>query len=414
MAEKRVVITGMGLVTPLGEDLDTFWNNLKQGKSGIGPLTLIDPEPHATKIAGEIKEFDPAKYIDRKEIRRTDRFTQFAMAAADLAVEHSGIDFSKTDREQIGVIVSSGIGGMTTFEQQFENYLKNGPRRVSPFFIPMLIPDISAGRISIRHGLKGINHCTVTACASASHSIGEAFNSVREGRAIAMLTGGSEAPLTRMGVAGFNAAKAISTRNDEPEKASRPFDANRDGFVMSEGGAVLLLEELEHAQNRNAKIYAEIAGSGFTGDAFHITAPSEDGDGAARAMKIALKQAGLDLRDIDYINAHGTSTPPNDRIETLAIKKVFGDHAYKLHVSSTKSMVGHMLGASGAAEAIATILCMNNSMIHPTINYETPDPDCDLNYVPNQAIEKTINAAISNSFGFGGHNASIVFKSYTE
>ncbi|MDZ7723740.1 MAG: beta-ketoacyl-ACP synthase II [candidate division KSB1 bacterium] len=375
---------------------------------------MIDPEPHATKIAGEIKDFDPTKYIERKEVRRTDRFTQFAMAAADLAVSHSGIDFSKTDRERIGVIVSSGIGGMTTFENQFENFLKSGPRRVSPFFIPMLIPDISAGRISIRHDLKGINHCTVTACASASHAIGESFNAIRENRAVAMLTGGSEAPITRMGVAGFNAAKAISTRNDEPEKASRPFDANRDGFVMSEGGAVLLLEELEHAKARNAQIYAEICGAGFTGDAYHITAPSEDGNGAARAMKIAIQQAGLTVEDIDYVNAHGTSTPPNDRIETLAIKTVFGEHAYNLHVSSTKSMIGHMLGASGAAEAIATVLCIKNHMIHPTINYETPDPDCDLNYVPNKAIEKTVRAAISNSFGFGGHNASLVFKSFTE
>lgn len=414
MAEKRVVVTGMGLVSPLGDTLDTFWNNLKQGKSGIGPLTLIDPEPHETKIAGEVKDFDPSLYMDRKEIRRTDRFTHFAMAAAELAVTDSGINFNATDRERIGVIVASGIGGMNTFENQFENFLKNGPRRVSPFFIPMLIPDISAGRISIRYGLKGINHCTVTACASASHAIGEAFYAIREDRANAVLTGGSEAPLTRMGVAGFNAAKAISTRNDEPEKASRPFDANRDGFIMSEGGAVLLLEELEHAQNRNAHIYAEISGVGFTGDAFHITAPSEDGNGAARAMTIAIREAGLTIQDIDYVNAHGTSTIPNDKVETKAIKTVFGKFAESLKISSTKSMTGHMLGASGAAEAIATILCIRNKMIHPTINYETPDPECDLNYVPNRAITQTINAAISNSFGFGGHNASIVFKAFTE
>lgn len=414
MELKRVVVTGMGVISPIGNDLDAFKNSLKNGKSGVGPLTLIDPEPHATKIAAEVKDFNAEDYIDRKEARRMGRFTQFAMAAAAQAVADSGINFDDVDTDYFGAIIASGIGGMPTFERQYDNFLRGGPRKVSPFFIPMLISDISAGHISIKYGLKGINYCTTSACASASHAIGDAFNSIRYGKAIGMLAGGSEASTTVMGVSGFNALKALSTRNDEPEKASRPFDLNRDGFVMGEGGGILVLEELESAKARGAKIYGEIVGVGFTADAYHVTAPVPGGDGAYRAMKIAMQDANLQPTDVDYLNAHGTSTEYNDRIETEAIKKAFGEHAYKLNISSTKSMLGHLLGASGAVEAIATFLCMKEGFIHPTINYETPDPNCDLNYVPNKAIPKKINVALSNSFGFGGHNVSLAFRRYEE
>lgn len=411
---KRVVVTGMGVISPIGNDITTFKNNLKIGKSGVGPLTLIDPEPHATKIAAEVKDFDPELYMERKEARRMDRFTQFAVAAAAQAVQDSGINFDNVDTNFFGSIIASGIGGMPTFEKQHNNFLNGGPRKVSPFFIPMLISDISAGHISIKYGLKGINYCTTSACASSSHAIGEAFNSIRFGRAIGMIAGGSEASTTAMGVSGFNALKALSTRNDEPEKASRPFDLNRDGFVMGEGGGILLLEELEAAKARGAKIYGEIVGVGFTADAYHVTAPVPGGDGAMRAMNLARQDAGLRPDEVDYINAHGTSTAYNDSIETEAIKKSFGEHAYKLNISSTKSMIGHLLGASGAVEAVAVFQCMADGFIHPTINYETPDPECDLNYVPNKSIEKQINVALSNSFGFGGHNVSIAFKQFQE
>ena len=412
MELKRVVVTGMGVISPIGNDLASYVDSLRKGKGGVGPLTLIDPEPHATKIAAEVKDFNPEDFIDRKEARHMGRFTQFAVVAADQAIADSGINFEDVDTNFFGAIIGSGIGGMPTFEQQYDNFLRGGPRRVSPFFVPMLISDISAGHVSIKHGLKGINYCTTSACASASHAIGEAFNAIRFGKAIGMIAGGSEASTCVMGVSGFNSLKALSTRNDDPGTASRPFDLNRDGFVMGEGGGMLVLEELEMAKARDAKIYGEIAGVGFTADAYHVTAPVPGGDGAMRAMNLARQDAGLEPEDVDYLNAHGTSTSYNDSIETEAIKKSFGDHAYKLHISSTKSMVGHLLGASGAVEAVATLLCMREGFIHPTINYETPDPTCDLNYVPNKSIEKQINVALSNSFGFGGHNVSLAFKRY--
>ncbi len=414
MELKRVVVTGMGVFTPVGNDLTTFWNNLIAGKSGISTITQIDVSDQTTKIAGEVKDFDPFALLDRKEARHMDRFTQLAVAAADQAIADSGIRFEETDTEMWGVIVSSGIGGMKTFEDQYQAYLKGGPRKVSPFFIPMLIADISPGHISIKYGLKGVNYTTISACASASHAIGEAFNAVRYGKAIGMITGGSETPITDMGLAGFNALKALSTRNEEPEKASRPFDKDRDGFVMGEGAAVLVLEELEHARRRGAKIYGEIVGAAYTADAYHITAPQPGGDGAKRAMLLAIKDAGLAPTDIDYINAHGTSTPYNDKVETEAIKAAFGEHAYNLHISSTKSMIGHLLGASGAAEAVATLMTLKNGVIHPTINLDTPDPECDLNYTPNRAVQKDVRVALSNSFGFGGHNVCLAFKKFTE
>lgn len=414
MEIKRVVVTGLGAITPIGNNIESYWDNLQKGTSGTGPLTLIDPEPHKTKIAAEVKNFDPTAFIDRKDVRRMERFTHFAIVAADEAIADSGIDFQNVDTDYFGSIIASGIGGMPTFEKQYENYLSGGPRKVSPFFIPMLIADISAGYVSIKYGLKGINYCTTSACASASHAIGEAFNSIRFGRAIGMLAGGSEASTTVMGVAGFNALQALSTRNDHPEAASRPFELHRDGFVMGEGAAILLLEELEHARARGAKIYSEIVGAGFTADAYHITAPIPGGDGAMRAMNIAIKDAGVEPTDIEYINAHGTSTVYNDKVETEAIKKSFGEHAYRLYISSTKSMVGHLLGASGAVEAVATVLGLKHGVIHPTINYETPDPECDLNYVPNSAIKTDFTYALSNSFGFGGHNVCLAFKKYVE
>ncbi|NIA29404.1 MAG: beta-ketoacyl-ACP synthase II [Actinobacteria bacterium] len=410
----RVVVTGMGLVTPLGNNLDTYWNNLISGKSGIGSISLIDATNHATKIAGEIKDFEPLEFIDKKDVRRMDRFTQLAIVATEKAISHSKLNFDNVDRDQAGVIVSSGIGGMATYERECKKLIDNGPRRVSPFFIPMLILDITPGYISIRHGLRGVNYSTVSACASASHAIGDAFHHIRHGRAQVIITGGSEASLTQMGIAGFNALKALSTRNDEPEKASRPFDLNRDGFVMGEGAGILVLEDLQHAKARGATIYGEIVGTGFTADAYHITAPAPDGNGATRAMKLAIKEANLTTDDVDYINAHGTSTQQNDKIETLAIKNVFGKRAYDIPISSTKSMIGHLLGASGAVEAIASLLTIHQSEIHPTANYETPDPNCDLNYVPGKPIKKDVNVVISNSFGFGGHNATLAFKKYLE
>jgi len=410
---KRVVVTGMGLVSPLGDTIDTYWNNLINGRNGVSNITLFDASNYKTKIAAEVKDFVPENYIEKKEARRMDRFTQFAMVAAIKAIEDSAIDLETTDRERFGVIASSGIGGMTTYEEECRTLIERGPKWVSPFFIPMLISDIAPGHISIRFGLKGVNYATVSACASSSHAIGEAFNHIRYGKANAVLAGGSEAPINRMGIAGFNALKAISVRNDEPEKASRPFELNRDGFVMGEGGGILLLEELEHARARKAKIYGELVGVGFTADAFHITQPVPGGEGAARAMKLAMQEAGIKPEQVEYINAHGTSTPYNDKTETEAIKSVFGEHAYKLDISSTKSMIGHLLGASGALEAIATLLCIKNSIIHPTTNYETPDPDCDLNYVPNKPKNKNVNYALSNSFGFGGHNVTLAFKKFT-
>ena len=407
---RRVVITGMGAVTPVGLTVDDFWNNLLAGVSGVGPITYFDVSIYETRFAAQLKGFDPLNYMDRKTSQRVDPFTQYALAAADQAVKDSGLDLAKEDGERMGVIFGSGIGGMWTYHRQQESLFETkGPHRISPFFIPMLIADIAAGRISIKYGMKGPNYAT---CATASHAIGDAFILIQRGDADVMVTGGAEAPICPMGVGGFNALRALSTRNDAPEKASRPFDKDRDGFVMGEGSGALVIEELGHALKRGARIYAELGGIGFTADAHHITDPAPNGEGAQRSMKLAIRDAGLKPEDVDYINAHGTSTPPNDRNETAAIKAVFGEHAKKLAINSTKSMVGHLLGAAGAVEAIAAVKTIISGKIHPTINYETPDPDCDLFYVPNQAIEKTVNVALSNTFGFGGHNATLLFKKY--
>jgi 3-oxoacyl-[acyl-carrier-protein] synthase II len=404
----------MGAVTPLGNSVDEYWNNIIAGKSGIGKITQFDPTGFDTTIAAEVKGFDPTNFIDKKSVKRMDPFTQFALAAAEMAVKDSGLNFESEDRNRVGVVFGSGIGGMWTYYYQTKELFESGPGRVSPLFVPMMIADIASGYIAIKHNVKGPNYATTSACATASHAIADSMMLIERGSADVMLTGGSEASICPIGIAGFNSMRAMSTRNDDPQKASRPFDAQRDGFVMGEGGSVLVLEELEHAKNRGAKIYCELGGIGLTGDAHHITAPAPGGEGAVRSMSLCVKDAGLQLQDIDYINAHGTSTPLNDKFETMAIKTVFGEHAYKLHVSSTKSMVGHLLGAAGGVEAIATIKTITEGIIPPTINYEFPDPDCDLNYVPNKAIKKTVNAAISNTFGFGGHNASLLFVKFID
>lgn len=382
------------------------------GKSGAAPITRFDATEFDTQFACEVKNFDAVQFISRKEVQRMDLFTQFAMAASVMAVEHAGLNFDNEDKTRIGVICGSGIGGMWTYHhQQQALYDRNGkPDRISPFFVPMLISDIAAGHIAIRFGLQGPNYGTVSACATSSHAIADALMIMQRGNADVMLVGGSEAVICPMGIGGFNAMKALSRRNDSPETASRPFDQTRDGFVMGEGSAILVFETLEHALNRGATIYAEVAGIGLTDDAFHITQPAQGGEGAVRSMRLCVEDAGLQLSDIDYINAHGTSTPFNDKNESEAIKTLFGDHAHSMAVSSTKSMTGHLLGAAGAVEAAATVLAIHRSMVPPTINYVTPDPECDLNYVPNNAIERPIKAAISNTFGFGGHNASICFK----
>ena len=410
---RRVVITGMGTITPLGLDVKSFWTNLLAGVSGAGPITYFDTTQYDTKFAAQLKNFDPLNYMDRKLSQRVDPFTQYALAAADEAIKDSALDFSKTSGERVGVIFGSGIGGMWTYHKQQETLWEtHGPHRISPFFIPMLIADIAAGRISMKYGLKGPNYATTSACATASHAIGDAFILVQRGDADVMVTGGSEAGICPMGIGGFNAMKALSTRNDDPQHASRPFEKNRDGFVMGEGGGALILEELGHAMGRGARIYAELSGIGFTADAHHITDPAPNGEGAQRSMKAAIRDAGLDVTDIDYINAHGTSTMPNDRNETAAIKAVFGTRASKIAVNSTKSMIGHLLGASGAVEAVATVMTIIEGKIHPTINYETPDPECDLFYVPNTSIERTVDVALSNTFGFGGHNATLLFRKF--
>lgn len=411
MTNRRVVVTGIGALSPLGNDAHTTWENVLAGKSGIGPLTRLNADDFSAKVAGELKDFDIEKYVDRKEARKMDRFTHYAIAASVMAVEDAKLDINDSNASRVGVWIGSGIGGLETLETQHEIFLNRGPKRVSPFFVPMMIPDMAAGQVSIRLGAKGINSCTVTACATGTNSIGDAFKVIQRGDADVMVTGGTEAPITKMAVAGFCANTALST-NPDPETACRPFDANRDGFILSEGAGIIVLEELEHALNRGAKIYAEIAGYGATGDAFHITAPAPGGEGGARAMKMAIADAGLTPEDIQYINAHGTSTPYNDKYETAAIKEVFGDYAYKLAVSSTKSMTGHLLGAAGGIEAIFTALAIRDGIIPPTIHLENPDPECDLDYVPNEARKADIKAAISNSLGFGGHNATILFKKY--
>lgn len=411
MEKRRVVVTGVGAVTPLGNDVETTWKGIIEGKSGIGPLTRVNADEYPAKVAAELKDFNPEVFMDRKEARKMDRFTQYAVASALMAVKDADLTINEENSERVGVWIGSGIGGMETFEQQYETFQKRGYKRVSPFFVPMLIPDMATGQVSITLGARGFNSCTVTACATGTNSIGDAFKVIQRGDADVMVTGGAEAPITKMSVAGFCANTALST-NPDPQTASRPFDKNRDGFVMGEGAGIIILEELEHALARGAKIYAEIVGYGATGDAYHITAPAPGGEGGARAMKMAINDGGLQPQDIDYINAHGTSTEYNDKFETLAVKEVFGEHAYNLAMSSTKSMTGHLLGAAGGVEAIFTVLAMRDSILPPTINYETPDPECDLDYVVNKARSKEIKAAMSNSLGFGGHNATIVFKKY--
>jgi 3-oxoacyl-[acyl-carrier-protein] synthase II len=400
----------MGLLIPTGNGVGTAWKNVCEGKSGIGVLTRFDTNGFETKIAGEVINFNPELYIDKKEIKKMDLFIQYAIAATKEALEDARLAITPENSEQVGVIVGTGLGGLPTIEKYHKILLERGPGRITPFFIPMLIANLAAGQIAIRFGPKGPNTCVVTACATGAHCIGDAFRAIVYGDAEAMIAGGTEANVTPLTIGGFNAMRALSTKNDEPEKASRPFEKNRDGFVVAEGAGILILEELQFALKRKAKIYGELVGYGYTGDAYHITAPSPDGDGAARCMRMALKDAGLKPEDVDYINAHGTSTPLNDLTETVAIKTVFGDHAKKVPISATKSMTGHLLGAAGSTEAIFTILAIQDGIMPPTINYEEPDPQCDLDYVPNHARRAAINVALSNSFGFGGTNACVVFR----
>ena len=420
MERRRVVVTGLGALTPVGNTADEFWSALTQGKSGIGPITKFDAsEKHdngeykfVTRIAGEVRNFDELKYVDKKDARRLDLYLKYAMACAVMAVEDSGLDTATVEGTRFGVLIGSGIGGISSLLEAHTTLKDKGPDRVSPFFIPMLIINMASGLVSMRFGAKGPNSAVVTACATGNHAIGDAFRLIQRGDADVMIAGGAEAIVVPLTIAGFCSMKAMSTRNDEPEKASRPFDAGRDGFVCGEGAGILLLESLEHARRRDARIYGEIVGYGMTGDAHHMTAPDPEGDGAARAMAGALRDAGLSPADVGYINAHGTSTPYNDKFETLAIKRVFGEHASRLAVSSTKSMTGHLLGAAGGIEAIATVLALHHGVLPPTINYETPDPDCDLDYVPNQARKQAVENALSNAFGFGGTNATLAFRKY--
>jgi 3-oxoacyl-[acyl-carrier-protein] synthase II len=408
---RRVVITGTGLLTAVGGDVQSTWASLLDGRSGAGTIQQFDPSGYPVRFACEVRDFDPAAYIDRKEVKRTDRYSQFAIAAASQAVKQAGLEMgADVDRERIGVVLGSGIGGITTFEEQHARFLEKGPDRVSPFFVPMFIADIAAGLISIRYGAKGPNYATVSACASGAHAIGNALRHIRAGEADVMIAGGSEASVTRMTVSGFAAMKALSERNDSPETASRPFDATRDGFVLGEGAGVMVLEELEHARARGATIIAELAGYGQTADAYHITAPATGGEGAQRAMRLALKDAGADPTAVGYVNAHGTSTPANDMNETAAIKAVFGDHAYELVVGSTKSMTGHTLGAAGGVEGVITALACREGLIPPTINYSVPDPECDLDYATGGPVKRDLRVALSNSFGFGGHNVCLAIR----
>ncbi|MCK4943767.1 MAG: beta-ketoacyl-ACP synthase II [Candidatus Aminicenantes bacterium] len=409
---RRVVITGLGMISPVGKLVPESWENVKNGKTGIGRITRFDTEGYYSQIAGEVKGYDPYDYFDRKELRKLDPFIQFALIAADEAIRDSNLKLDQLNVERIGVYVGSGIGGIFSIEANHEILMTRGFSRISPFFLPAAIANLATGQISIKYGLKGPNLANVTACATSTHSTGDSFKIIQLGEADVMIAGGAEYPITPLGVAGFSVMRALSSRNDEPERASRPFDKERDGFVVAEGGAILVLEDLEHAIKRGAKIYAEVVGYGFTGDAYHMTAPDPQADGAYRSMKMAINSAEIQNEEIDYINAHGTSTPLNDKYETIAIKRLFGDHAYKLNVSSTKSMTGHMLGATGGAEAILTVLSLFESFIPPTINYEFPDEDCDLNYTPNQGVKKKIDYALSNSFGFGGTNGTLLFKRF--
>ena len=411
--QRKVVVTGLGAVTPLGLSVEEFWKNLLAGKSGAAPITYFDAGDFDTKFACEVKGFDPLVFLDRKLAQRCDPFTQFALAASEMAIRDAGLYLEQENRDRIGVVVGSGIGGMWTYHRAQESLWESkGPHRISPFFIPMMISDIAPGRISMRYGLKGPNYATTSACATSSHAVGDAFILIQRGNADVMVTGGAESSICPMGIGGFNAMKALSTRNDAPERASRPFDKGRDGFVMGEGSGILVLEELGHALKRGARIYAELAGLGFTADAHHITEPAPGGEGAVRSMRTAIEDAGLTPADIQYVNTHGTSTPVGDKNETAAIKTVFGEHAKRLAVNSTKSMIGHLLGAAGAVESIATVLSVYENKVHPTINLDTPDPECDLDYIPHTAQAREVQAAVSNTFGFGGHNASLLFKKY--
>ena len=411
--KRRVVVTGMGTITPVGNDVATTWQSLIEGKSGTAPITKFDASNFPVKFAAEVKGFNPLDYMDRKEAKRADQYTQYAVAAARQAMTNAGlVERNGMDPDRIGVIIGSGIGGLKSFEEQHDVYRERGVGKISPFFIPMFIADIAAGIVSMMFNAKGPNYATVSACATSAHAIGDAYRTIQYGDADVMITGGAEATVTPMAIGGFANMKALSERNDSPETASRPFDSTRDGFVMGEGAGILILEELEHALARGATIYAEIVGYGATGDAYHLTAPAPDGEGAQRAMKRALKDAGLEPKDIQYINAHGTSTPANDFNETRAIKAVFGEHAKSVNVSSTKSATGHMLGAAGAVEAVVSAMVVGTGIIPPTINYQNPDPELDLNYTPNKSVERDVNAVLSNSFGFGGHNTTLAIKRY--
>ncbi len=407
---RRVVVTGVGLVSPLGIGTEETWKGLLAGRSGAGPITLFDASRHSTRFACEVKGFDPLDWIEKKQVKKMDRFIQLALAASDLAVKDARLAVPVANADRIGVIVGSGIGGLGTIEREHSAYLKGGPRRISPFFIPAMIVNLAAGWVSIRTGAKGPNSATCTACTSGAHAIGDSFRLIQGGRADAMIAGGTEAAVSTMSVGGFCAMRALSTRNDEPERASRPFDRDRDGFVIGEGAGILVLEELGHARSRGAPILCEIVGYGMSGDAYHITAPSEDGNGAIRVMRATLDDAGVDPSQVDYINVHGTSTPRGDAVETIAMKAVFGDHARKMAISSTKSMIGHLLGASGGVEAGLTALVLRDQVIPPTINLENPDSECDLDYVPNEMRKAEVHYALSNSFGFGGTNGALLFK----
>jgi 3-oxoacyl-[acyl-carrier-protein] synthase II len=409
---RRVVVTGLGLVTPVGNDVESTWQGLLAGRSGAAPITKFDPAKQQVRFACEVKGFDPLQYIDRKEARRYDLFAQFALASAHQAISQAGLEGRFPLPERTGVVIGSGIGGMQTYEENCSIYLTKGPDRVSPFFVPMFIPDIAAGLVSIRYGLKGPNYATVSACASSAHAIGESFNMIRHGTADAMVTGGSEAAITGLTVAAFANMKALSTRNDSPETASRPFDKDRDGFVLGDGGAMLVLESLEHAERRGAQILGELLGYGLSADASHITSPAEHGEGAQRAMRSCLEDGGIDLKDVGYINAHGTSTPQGDVAETEAVKAVFGDQARKLVFGSTKSMTGHLLGGAGALEFAVSLLTARCGIIPPTINQFTPDPECDLDSAPNRKVERKVDVALSNSFGFGGHNVTLAVRAW--
>ena len=410
----RVVVTGIGLVTPVGSDRKTTWNSLLKGKSGIDYISLFDAEGFESRIAAEVKDFDAAPIIGRKEARRLDRFSQFACVAALEALEDAGLDMASEDADRVGVLIGSGVGGIMTITEQHKILLNKGPKRVSPFLVPMMLGDMASGQVSMMIGAKGPNFSTVSACATGTDSIGEALEMIRRGRVDVVIAGGTEAAICEIGVAGFNSCMALSTRNDDPQAASRPFDTSRDGFVLGEGAGLVVLESLEHAEKRGANVLAELAGYGASSDAHHVTQPHPEGEGAARAMKWAIEDAKLVPENVDYINAHGTSTPLNDKFETIAMKRMYGDHAYNLKISSTKSMTGHLLGAAGGIEAAFSVLAIKEGIIPPTINIDDPDPDCDLNYVPNTSLKQEVNVAMSNSLGFGGHNASLVFKRFQQ